>query len=310
MSLKLTSAISNLRENSLLNSFTTWKIGGPARWLTEPTTRELPDLIAQASQQEIPVYFIGRGSNILVDDAGLPGLVILTRNSMTELRRKGNQIIAGSGVFLPHLSKFAAREGFSGFEFLIGIPGTVGGAVTMNAGLTVFRPREMVSIVENFDIVNPDGSIETLTMDDVRAGYRKTNLLDGRRFVLQVRFRLEHKGEPEKIRRDTLSHLSERKRKQPLDKPTAGSTFKSPLGSKGAGWYIEQAGLKGFKIGGARVSPVHANWIENLGEATAADVRKLIVHIQSIVEVRCEIKLEPEVIFLSNNRSLHDTDFS
>lgn len=299
MSLKLTSAISNLRENSLLSSFTTWKIGGPARWLAEPTIRELPDLIAQASQQEIPVYFIGRGSNILVDDAGLPGLVILTRNSMTELRREGNQIIAGSGLFLPHLSKFAAREGFSGFEFLIGIPGTVGGAVTMNAGLTVFRPREMVSIVENFDIVNPDGSIETLTMDDVRAGYRKTNLLDGRRFVLQVRFRLEHKGEPEKIRRDTLSHLSERKLKQPLDKPTVGSTFKSPPGGKGAGWYIEQAGLKTFQIGGVRVSSVHANWIENLGGATAADVRRLMAHIQSGVKTRIGIDLEPEVRFLS-----------
>ncbi|MEO0868996.1 MAG: UDP-N-acetylmuramate dehydrogenase [Cyanobacteria bacterium J06642_11] len=247
----------------------------------------------------MPLYFLGRGSNVLVDDAGLSGLVILTRNSMTELRREGNQIISGSGVFLPHLSKFAAREGFSGFEFLIGIPGTVGGAVVMNAGLTVFRPREMVSIVENFDIVNPDGSIETLTMDDVRAGYRNTNLLDGRRFVLQVRFQLEHEGDPEEIRCNTLEHLAERKRKQPLDKPTAGSTFKSPPGGKGAGWYIEQAGLKTFQVGGARVSPVHANWIENLGGATAADVRQLMAHIQSGVKTRMGIDLEPEVRFLS-----------
>jgi len=259
----------------------------------------VPALLNWAFEHDIPIYFLGRGSNVLIDDAGLSGLVILTRNSMTELRRDGNQIVAGSGVFLPHLSKFAAREGFSGFEFLIGIPGTVGGALAMNAGLTVFRPREMVSIVQSFDVVNQDGSIETLTMNDIHSGYRHTDLLDEKRFVLQVRFRLDDEGDPDEIRRNTFDHLAERKRKQPLDKPTAGSTFKSPPGSKGAGWYIEQAGLKGFQIGGARVSPVHANWIENLGNATAADVRQLMEHIQQTVQNHSAIKLEPEIITLS-----------
>lgn len=289
----------NLLEHVPLAQYTTWKIGGSARWLAEPTVQDLPELINWAFEDDIPIYFLGRGSNVLIDDAGLPGLVILTRNSMTELRRNGNQIVAGGGVFLPHLSKFAAREGFSGFEFLIGIPGTVGGALAMNAGLTVFRPREMVSIVESFDVVNRDGSIETLTMNDIHSGYRYTDLLDGKRFVLQVRFRLDDEGDPDEIRKNTFDHLAERKRKQPLDKPTAGSTFKSPPGSKGAGWYIEQAGLKGFQIGGARVSPMHANWIENLGNATAADVRRLMEHIQQVVENHSAIKLEPEVITLS-----------
>lgn len=289
----------NVLEQVPLAQYTTWKIGGSARWFAEPTAQELPELFAWASDQDIPIYFLGRGSNVLIDDAGLPGLVILTRNSMTELRREGNHIIAGSGVFLPHLSKFVAREGFAGFEFLIGIPGTVGGALAINAGLTVFRPREMVSIVESFDLVNLDGSIETLTMDDVHSGYRYTDLLDGKRFILEVRFRLEDEGNPEEIRRNTFDHLVERKQKQPLDKATAGSTFKSPPGSKGAGWYIEQAGLKGFQIGGAQVSTVHANWIENLGHATSADVRQLIEHIQNTVQGCCGIKLEPEVITLS-----------
>lgn len=287
-----------VQEYELLQPYTTWKIGGVARWLAEPTLDEVPKLVNWAVEREIPIYFLGRGSNVLIDDAGLPGLVILTRNSMTQLYREGGQIVAGSGVFAPKLSKFAAREGFAGFEFLIGIPGTVGGALALNAGLTVFRPREMVSIVENFDVLNLDGSIETLTMQDVNASYRKTDLLDGNRLILQVRFRLEEQGNPDEIRQNTFEHLAERKRKQPLDKPTAGSTFKSPPGSKGAGWYIEQAGLKGFQMGEARVSPIHANWIENLGGATATDVRQLMTHIQTTVKDRMGTHLEPEIRFL------------
>lgn len=296
-------ALSNLKEmirpGISLIPYTTWKVGGAAQWLAEPTLDEVPTLLSWACEQEIALYFLGRGSNVLIADAGLPGLVVLTRNSMGGISREGNYIVAGSGVFLPHLSKFAAREGCSGFEFLIGIPGTVGGALAMNAGLTVFRPREMASIVENFDVVNPDGSIETFTMNDVHVGYRKTDLLDGKRFILKVRFRWGDKGDPDEIRRATFEHLAERKRKQPLDKPTAGSTFKSPPGSKGAGWYIDQAGLKGVQIGGARISPKHANWIENLNGATAADILHLIERVQCTVEERVGVFLEPEIRYLS-----------
>ncbi|MBE9221483.1 UDP-N-acetylmuramate dehydrogenase [Cyanobacterium stanieri LEGE 03274] len=282
----------------MLTPYTTWKIGGKAKYFTEPTPEELPQVIKWAFTNNIPTYFIGRGSNLLIDDAGLPGLVIVTRNSLTDLQREDDVIIAGSGVFLPHLSQFAAKQGFSGFEFLIGIPGTVGGAIAMNAGLTVFRPREMTSIVKDFDVLNLDGSVETLTMKDIDAQYRQTNLLDGKRLIVEARFILEHSGDPEEIKKNTFAHLAERKRKQPLDKPTAGSTFKSPRGSKSAGWCIEQAGLKGFQIGGARVSPVHANWIENLGNATSHDVRELINHIQDVVREKIGINLETEVCFL------------
>lgn len=287
-----------IQERVPLTAYTTWKIGGIAERLIEARLNELPHLVTFAQEQDLPIYLLGRGSNVLIDDTGLPGLVIVTRNSLTGLRREANHIVAESGVFLPHLSKFAAREGFSGFEFLIGIPGTVGGAIAMNAGLTVFRPREMTAIVQDFDVLNLDGSLETLTMDDVNAGYRYTDLLDGKRLILQARFRLEESGDPAEINQNTFEHLAERKRKQPLDKPTAGSTFKSPPGSKGAGWYIEEAGLKGVQLGGARVSPVHANWIENLGDATASDVRHLIEHIQRTVAAKLGVSLEPEVRFL------------
>lgn len=294
----LTHMYLNIQQDIPLAGYTSWKIGGTAKWLIEPSIDELPYIFNWAWQQGVPVYFLGRASNVLIGDEGLPGLVVLTRNSLTRLYREKECIVAESGVFLPHVSTFAAREGVSGFEFLVGIPGTVGGALVMNAGLTMFRPREMVEIVQDFDVLNLDGSTETLTMEDVNVGYRCTDLSDGQRFILRVRFRLEHEDSPENIRHRTFEHLAERKRKQPLDKPTAGSTFKSLATGKGAGWYIEQSGLKGVQIGGARVSSIHANWIENVGNATAADVRQLIQHIQTVVKSRMGIELEPEVRFL------------
>jgi UDP-N-acetylmuramate dehydrogenase len=280
-----------------LKNYTSWGIGGMARWLAEPTAAQLPDLIHWAQGQAIPIYCLGRGSNVLIDDGGVQGLVILTRNSMTHLALQDGYIVAGGGTFLPRLARFAASQGFAGFEFLMGIPGTVGGAIAMNAGLTVFRPREMTAIVKDFEMLTWDGTLQTLTMADVDAGYRHTNLLNGQGLVLRARFNLDHPADPSRIKRDTLAHLAERKRKQPLDKLTAGSTFKSPPGSQGAGWYIEQAGLKGLQIGGARVSPVHANWIENLGHASSQDVRELIEHIQTRVKEEMGIKLQPEVRF-------------
>ncbi|ESA38753.1 udp-n-acetylenolpyruvoylglucosamine reductase [Leptolyngbya sp. Heron Island J] len=287
-----------VKENVLLAPHTSWNVGGPARWLAEPTINEVRELVLWASNYSIPTYFMGRGSNVLVNDSGLNGLVILTSKSMTELRREGDIVVADSGVSLPKLSQFAAREGFKGFEFLIGIPGTVGGAIVMNAGLTVFKPREMTSIVKDFDVLNPDGNIETLTMADVKAGYRYTDLLNRQSLVLRARFRLEEEEEPSKIRRVTLEHLNERKRKQPLKLPTAGSTFKSPPGNKSAGWYIEQAKLKGTQIGDVRVSLLHANWIENLGKGSSEDVCKLIDYIQKTVESRMGVELEPEICYL------------
>ena len=287
-----------IRQHQPLNNYTTWDIGGTARWLAEPTANQLPALVSWAQGQAVPIYCLGRGSNVLIDDGGLPGLVILTRNSMADLSLQDGYIVAGGGTFLPRLAKFAANQGFAGFEFLIGIPGTVGGAIALNAGLTVFRPREMTAIVKDFDILTWDGTVQTLTMADVGAGYRYTNILNGQGVVLQARFSLDHPADPAQIKRDTLAHLAERKRKQPLDKPTAGSTFRSPPGSKGAGWYIEQSGLKGLQVGGARVSPVHANWIENLGHASSQDVRELIEHIQTTVKQQMGIQLQPEVCFL------------
>jgi UDP-N-acetylmuramate dehydrogenase len=157
----------------------------------------------------------------------------------------------------------------------------------------------MKAVVDSFDLVDSAGNVSQHTMEDIHAGYRETDLLKGDRMLLRARFRLEEPGDSERIHQNTLEHLRERKSKQPLDKPTAGSTFRSPPGTKGAGWHIEQAGLKGFRIGDAMVSQKHANWIENLGKATAADIGLLINHIQNEVFKQSGIHLEPEVRILS-----------
>jgi UDP-N-acetylmuramate dehydrogenase len=288
-----------LRERYPLAPYTTWRIGGPARWFAEPEADELLPLLRAAREDGVRVHVLGRGSNVLVDSAGVDGLVIVTRNSLVRLEREGARIVADAGVSLPRLAKFAAAEGFRGFEFLVGIPGTVGGAVVINAGLTVYRPRETAAVLEDVEAIDAQLVPVVRTAAEIAPAYRSTNLLGSGACVVRARFRLEEAGDPEEIHRATLEHLAERKRKQPLDRFTAGSTFKQPAGGRPAGWYIEEAGLKGACENGARVSPKHANWIENRGDATSDDVRRLMDRIVETVHARFGVTLEPEVRFVS-----------
>lgn len=287
-----------LRQNTCLATYTTWKVGGAARWLAEPEQEEIVPLLKAASKCNLSVYFLGRGSNVLIDSSGLPGLVILTRNSLTSIARDKDRIIADAGVSLPRLSKTAAREGFKGYEFLVGIPGTVGGGIVMNAGLSAFRPKEICSVLDTVELVDQQGNIHILTVDEIEPAYRSTKLLDKRHLVLRASFRLEQPGDPNDIHKRTLEHLAERKRKQPLDKATAGSTFKQPQGGQPAGWYIENAGLKDLRIGGARISPIHANWIENDGHATSDDIESLIEEVKNRVYDQFGVTLEEEIRYL------------
>lgn len=285
-----------------LSNFTTWKVGGPAKWLIEPNSQEIHEVVTKAFAANVPVQFIGRGSNLLISDKGFNGLVILTRNSLTNIQRIENEIIAESGVSLPRLSKFAAAQGFKGYEFLIGIPGTVGGGIAMNCGLTVYQPQEITSVLIDFDVFDIDQLTvrSGLTMRDVNAAYRTTDIQNGRLFVIRARFKLEESGIPKEISAKTISHLRDRKSKQPLAMPTAGSTFKSMPEGKSAGWYIEQAGLKSSKVGGAKVSEKHANWIENTGDATAADILSLIQKIEKTVLEKFQVSLEREVCLVGD----------
>lgn len=288
-----------LRENVPLAPLTTWRIGGPARYLAEPPAEELADVLAWARAAGLPVWILGRGSNVLIDDAGLPGLVILTRNIWQDIRREGGLLVAGAGASLPRLSKAAAAAGFTGFEFYIGIPGTVGGAVFMNAGFGPGDPRDTRAVLEDADLFLPGGGVSRVTAADLGMTYRHSALQEKEGpfaggIVTRARFRLEQPGAAAAIRDETRRHLAERKRKQPLTRPTAGSVFRASDGVPAA-IHIDRAGLKGFRVGDACVSPKHANWIENLGSASAADVRTLIDHVRNTVHAASGVTLEAEV---------------
>lgn len=281
-----------------LSRYTTWRVGGPARWFWDPKPEHVGDVLRSCHDVGLPVFFLGRGSNVLVADEGLPGLVICTRRSMMRCEHLSDRIVAEAGVPLPSLAKFAGALGFSGYEFLIGIPGTVGGGLFMNAGLTASGVREIGSLVESIDIITLDGTPATISAADAKFGYRTSIFQSRRHLVLRATFRLDEKGDPSTIRSTIARHLVERRRKQPLIPPTAGSTFKQPPNGQPAGWYIERAGLKGFQVGGALVSKIHANWIENTGNASANDIRQLISHIQDVVYRVHGVILEREVRYL------------
>ncbi|MDP0500766.1 MAG: UDP-N-acetylmuramate dehydrogenase [Verrucomicrobiota bacterium JB022] len=290
-----------LRENVPLAPLTTWRIGGPARWLAEPSAAEVPALLEWARAEKLRVWWLGRGSNVLVDDAGLDGLVVLTREAMKQIGRKGDCIEAEAGVSLPRLAKFAAQEGYAGYEFLIGIPGTVGAAVAINAGFKQGDPRHMLALVHEADLIALDGSTRTVTMQEVNARYRYTDILETEELVLRARLKLERPGDPEEIRAETREHLLQRKRTQPLTRPTAGSVFKAIHDGTPAAVFIDRAGLKGLQEGGAIVSPKHANWIENAGGASARDVLRLVEQVQRRVGTEFGLDLEPEIRYLHSN---------
>lgn len=296
----MSSAPCPIRENVPLAPLTTWRIGGPARLLAEPTADQMPELLAWARAQGIRVWWLGRGSNVLVDDAGLDGLVVLTRNGMTSVERRGDLIHAEAGVSLSRVAKLAADSGFAGFEFLIGIPGTVGAAVAINAGFKQGDPRHMLALVHDADLIALDGSTRTVTMQAVHARYRYTDILETEELVLRARLKLETPGDPAAIRAETSALLLQRKRTQPLTRPTAGSVFKAIADGTPAAVFIDRAGLKGLTVGGAVVSPKHANWIENAGGATARDVLALVEQVRERVHTQFGHELEPEIRYLHN----------
>lgn len=290
--------ISGLQTNVPLSPYTTWNIGGPAQFFWEPEYPLLSKVIKTCSKEKIKVHFIGRGSNTLINSAGLEGLVICTKKALLDIQYKNGLIEAFSGVPLPKLAKFAAGQGFGGYEFLIGIPGTVGGGIVINAGLTAKRRLELSDLLLEAELLYPDGTLKWVNADQLEMGYRSSNILDKGIFVARARFRQTEKTNEKEIRQKIAEHLADRRRKQPLNKPTAGSTFKQPAGGKPAGWYIDQAGLKGLRVGGAKVSEKHANWIENDGSATSGHILELTKRIKEEVRIKFNVDLEEEFRYL------------
>jgi UDP-N-acetylmuramate dehydrogenase len=281
-----------------LKGLTTWKVGGLAQWYLEPRTlAETQTGLAWARQNNLPITIIGAGSNLLISDRGLAGLVICTRHLRhvsTQFDNETHTISADAGKMVASLAWQAARRGWGGMEWSAGIPGTLGGAVVMNAGA---HGHSMQEILVSTDVLNLDGSIETLTNQDLNYSYRTSNLQNDSRIVLSAKFELNTAGDAEEIKARTFRDLEKRHSKQPYDRPSCGSVFRNPSPQYAAA-LIEGLGLKGHRIGDAEVSTLHANFIINRQDATASDIRELIFYVQSQVKAKHSIELETEVKML------------
>jgi UDP-N-acetylmuramate dehydrogenase len=283
-----------------LAPLTTWKIGGAAEYLATPTGLEdVYRLMALAQGRGWPLWFLGRGSNILIDDGGLPGITLHLARSLQTLEHSGDNLKAGAGVGLPRLARTAADLGFSGFEFLAGIPGTVGAAVRLNAGAD---GRDLAGVLKRVWVATPQLQLLEFRAAELGLGYRSSLLLNFPHWlVVEAEFELTTPATPEAVKKQLRELQAARRARQPANYRNCGSVFKNPANAPGAGFLIEQAGFKGHKVGEAQVSRKHANFILNQGRATAAQVKALIAEIQEQVWRTQGVALEREVVFLPDD---------
>jgi len=280
----------NALVNEPMSEHTTLKLGGPADYLVYPrSAEEITALFAEAGAYNLPVTVIGRGSNLLVLDGGIRGLVISVSRNMKKITRQGNVLTAEAGAAMAKAAAEAAEAGLAGLEFASGIPGTVGGGVTMNAGA---YDGEMAQVVSRVRGVYPGGGTVCLSREEMNFGYRHSCVKEKNFIVTSVDFELGE-GDPEAIRARMAELNAKRAEKQPLDQPSAGSTFKRPEGYYAAA-LIDQCGLKGYSVGGARVSMKHAGFLINNG-TSSKDFLELMEKVQQIVEERVGVRLEPEI---------------
>jgi UDP-N-acetylmuramate dehydrogenase len=285
----------SLRKCVDLSEFTTWKVGGPAEWFAEPgCENELLALLGWGHQQGLPIRCLGAGSNLLIADRGLAGLSIcLRRLQGSQLDRNSGLIEAEAGEPIPSLARKAARAGLSGLEWAVGIPGTVGGAVVMNAGAQGGCSADRLISVQVVDPALPEQRIR-LSADQLQFAYRHSRLQFEPLIVLSAQWQLEPGHDPAAVGARTSANLHSRTTSQPYQLPSCGSVFRNPEPQK-AGRLIESLGLKGLRIGGAAVSTLHANFIVNLGDAKAADIEALIYELQLRVSEGHGVQLQPEV---------------
>ncbi len=275
---------------------TTFRVGGEARCLIRISRLEqLSALLPYFKEKEIPYFILGNGSNLLVGDAGYSGVMLQIGNKMNTIEVDGNRIKAKAGALLSQVAGCARKNGLTGLEFASGIPGTIGGGIVMNAGA---YGGEIKQVTEQVTVMDEHGGIAVLSKDDMEFGYRTSIIKQKPLTVLEAIFSLKPGNKEEiKARMDELAAM--RKAKQPLEYASAGSTFKRPEGHF-AGKLIMEAGLRGYRVGGAQVSEKHCGFVVNTGGATAADVLAVIREVQKRVKENTGIMLEPEVILLGN----------
>ena len=274
-----------------MKNHTSFKVGGPADILVKPKNEDqIKKIIDLVKNENIPFLFMGNGSNLLVKDNGIRGIVIKIAENFSEFKIEGNIVEAQSGILLSIVAKSILRSSLAGFEFASGIPGTLGGALAMNAGA---YGGEMKDIVESVRVIDMDGNIFELKNEEMKFGYRRSIITDKNYIALSAKLKLEL-GSYEEIR-DKMNELTQKRTtKQPLSMPSAGSTFKRPPGYF-AGKLIEDCGLRGLTLRGAQVSEKHCGFVVSLGETTAKDVLNLIFVIKSTVYAKFGVMLEEEV---------------
>jgi len=283
-----------LLENEPLSRYNTWRIGGPARYLAMPAdTEDVVRALELAQDRGLPWLVIGLGSNMLVKDGGFPGVVIRMGKGLDRFEMKGATAIVGAGMPTPILARRTAEAGFAGVERFLGVPGSVGGGIYMNAGC---HGAEFAEVVTEVTVMDPRGKVKQLSRKQISFKYRSSNL-EG--IVLEAKLVLGEES-PAKLKELQGKLLRWRKAGTPFDQPCCGSTFINPSGTKTAGMLIDECGLKSFTIGGAQVSTLHANYIINKGTATASDVLKVIDHVRKTVAKKTGITLELECKIIGN----------
>ncbi len=283
----------DVREGEPLRRHVSFRIGGPADLLALPRSAdELRGLISWLFANQTPFVVLGQGSNVLIADAGIRGIVVKIGKGVDRVTINGDSVTAEAGVGLPHLARRVIEPGLSGLEFGAGIPGSLGGAVVMNAGA---HGQAMADVVASVQVLTPDGEVQ-FARDSLAYAYRSSVLQGHRAVVLEATLQLR-RGDPQAIRAQTDSWLRHRSQTQPIGPPSSGCVFRNPSGDH-AGRLIEAAGGKGAMVGDARVSEIHANYLLNTGKATAADVLALMDKVSRLVVEKCGVRLDPEIQIL------------
>ena len=287
----------NVIINAEMKKYVHFRVGGPADILLIPENKDqVIKSIKICKENNIPYFVVGNGSNLLVKDGGINGVVIKL-NEVNNINAYGEIIEAECGAMLKDVSSVAVENSLTGFEFACGIPGTVGGAVFMNAGA---YDGEISHVIDSAEVIDNNGEIITLSKDELDLGYRSSIIMKKNYIVLSAKFKLKH-GEVRKIKEIVEDLTYKRESKQPLEYPSAGSTFKRPTGYY-AGKLIQDAGLKGYTMGGAAVSEKHSGFVINKNNATAKDILDLIAHIQDEVKKQFGVDLHPEVRIIGEDK--------
>lgn len=281
-------------EGEVMGGHTSFQVGGKADLFVQPKTKEeIRDAIRLARQEQIPFFIMGNGSNLLISDEGYRGMILQIGKNFQNIVTKGDCLFIEAGALLSRVAREALAHDLAGFEFAAGIPGSFGGAVAMNAGA---YGGEIKDVLVSAEVLTPAGEFLTLTAEELDLSYRHSCIFEKGYIVLSAVIRLT-KGDPEEIRTRIKELAQARKEKQPLEYPSAGSTFKRPEGYF-AGKLIEDAGLKGYTVGGAQISEKHSGFVINKGGATAEEILFLIRQVQKRVKEQFGVTMEPEVRFV------------